>query len=247
MNCLLKRHLAACIAAAVLCLGASSAFADTFSIAYLTAGVQVPVSGSYETFGTGATTTVTSYASSVVGNFTANSGGSFELLNANQYGGAGGSGLYLEVLTGNTVTLTTPTPVNFFGLWFSALDSGSELQFYNGATLVETFNAGDFISGVGTCPGNAYCGNPNTNFLGQNNGQQYAYINFLDNSGNFTSIVFSENNCVGCGFESDNETIGVNATTAPGTPLSGTPEPSSLVLLGSGMGALVAAVRRRVR
>lgn len=184
---------------------------------------------------------------------------SFVPLKADQYGGAGGTGVYAEIYDTDpgrdpagpnsyTVTLTSGgniPGVNFFGLWFPALDNGSQLQFYSGSTLVYTFTPAAYIGLVGTCPNasNAYCGNPNPQFLQQNPGQQYAYIDFTETGGYFTSVVFTELNGYGGAFESDNQTAGYL-----GAGPSGIPEPGSLGLFMSG-GILIAlgAIRRVFR
>ena len=61
---------------------------------------------------------------------------------------------------------------------------------------------------VGSCPnsGDPFCGNPNANFLGQNSGEQYAYLNFFDKTGFFDKVVLTQ---IGSGgFESDNDAVG---------------------------------------
>ena len=93
------------------------------------------------------------------------------------YGGAGGSGYYPTVTDDNyLLTLTTlgDVPgVNYFGLWFSALDGGNQLQFYEGSTLLYTFTPAMFQTLVGACPGSAFCGNPNN---GKDAGEQFADV-----------------------------------------------------------------------
>lgn len=98
--------------------------------------------------------------------------------------------------------------MNFFGLWFSALDATNSLSFYQSGnpTPVYTFGASEFQALVGSCPSTAFCGNPNANFLGQNHGQQYAFLEFVSTSGSFNSITLSEGN-TGT-FEADNMTVG---------------------------------------
>lgn len=144
-----------------------------------------------------------------------------------------------------TLTLTTSgglPGVNYFGLWFSALDNANELQFYENGTLLYSFTPTLFASLVGACPNtnNAFCGNPNN---GENSAQQYAFLNFYDMNGYFNEIVFTETTTAG--FESDNHTVGYMDPVDPtGTVVGATPEPGSIVLLLTGLLALIGVARR---
>jgi hypothetical protein len=185
---------------------------------------------------------------------------------ANEYGGALGTGFFGNV-TGdaspNNYSLTLQTSgnlpgVNYFGLWFSALDGNNQLVFKKNGNIVETFTPADFISLVGTCPTystgpdtgtpNPFCGNPNTGFLGNDNGEQFAFLNFYDSNGYFDEIDFTELGGGGAGFESDNHTVGYgNPITPEGTIIGGaTPEPGTLALFGSGLLGLAGFARRRI-
>lgn len=172
--------------------------------------------------------------------------GSITISNNHEWGGAGGTGYYPTVSNGSyTLTLTTSgglPGVNYFGLWFSALDNANELQFYENGTLLYSFTPTLFASLVGACPNtkNAFCGNPNN---GENTGQQYAFLNFYDTNGYFNKIVFSETSSAG--FESDNHTVGyMNPVDPTGTIIGATPEPASIVLMLTGLLALAAVARR---
>jgi hypothetical protein len=165
---------------------------------------------------------------------------------ANEYGGAGGTGYYADVSKGSyTLTLGTTgniPGVNYFGLWFSALDNGNDLKFYDGSTLLLDFTPALYQKLTGACP-NAFCGNPTTAFKGDDSGEQFAFLNFFDTSGYITSIVFTETTTAG--FESDNFTAAYQDPSNPsGTVIGGTPEPSSFFLMLSGMLALLAICRR---
>ena len=219
-----------------------TAHADAFTITYLAPGVQTPASitTNYETFTTptyvGGSLTTNFAGSSVTGTYS----GAYQVYAANEYGGAGV----------NSYTLTLSQSQNYFGLWFSALDSGNQLQFYDGSTLVETFTPSNYAALVGVCPTSApqpnYCGNPNSAFLNQDAGEQFAYLNFYDTTGSFNSIVFTDT-VSGFGFESDNQAVAiVNPNNPIGTVLNATPEPSTFVLLGSGILGMAAAARRRL-
>ena len=209
---------------------AGAAFCDSFQATFLGAGVQTPlgITSHYENFD--AMTSLanglpftTTYNNS---GFTGVYSGDIEWYAANAYGGASGKGAYPETFSGYTISINPSA--NYFGLWFSALDSGNQLSFYRDNTLLYTFAPTDFMRLVGACPGTAFCGNPNASQAG-NNGQQYAYLNFYDSNGTFNKIVFSESG--GGGFESDNHAVALLTSTPAGTPLT-TPEPSTAAVLG---------------
>lgn len=202
------------------------------------------------------------------GGLTGNISGSYSsgitIDKADQYGGAGGTGYYPEVFasTNNgkgsyTLTLTVSgniPGVNYFGLWFSALDAGNQLQFLENGVVVFTFTPADFISLVGACTGsNAFCGNPNSGkFHGDDSGEQFAFLNFFDQGGYFNEIIFTEINGYGGGFESDNHTVAyLNPPTPPANQtqfedqdLGSVPEPGSFALMFLGTLAFIGFSRR---
>jgi hypothetical protein len=262
---------------------ASAAYGDNFVVTYEPAGVETPyvtalcagtsTAGSTcwvgeeqflstETFKSGQSNAATFQNLSKVGVTTGAITGSYTqglvLTNADQYGGAGGTGDYAEVknnstYTSYTLTLNTSgslTGVNYFGLWFSALDAGNDLKFYDGSTLEYDFTPAKFMSLVGTCPTangvtNAFCGNPSDKYNDSN--EQFAFLNFFDEGGDITSIVFTETSAAGsgAGFESDNQTVGyINPITLTGTVIGDAPEPGTFVLLSIGALAFVLFRRR---
>jgi hypothetical protein len=165
------------------------------------------------------------------------------ILPADQYGGAGGGGEYAVAFGSSPYSLSLSTTlaggINYFGFWLSALDAGNIVTFYSGANEVYQFTPADLLGLVGNCP-NAYCGNPNAAFKGQDGGQPYAFVNFFDQGGSFDRIAFTEDPSVG-GYESDNHTVG-HVTGTSGTPI---PEPASVATLAIGLTAFAVLRRRR--
>ena len=237
---------------ALALLSSASAVADPFTVSYYGAGVQSSPASSYvENFNTavasGSGLTTNFGGSPITGTYS----GNFAIIPPDLFGGANGVGQYITTFSSYSLSLSGG--VNYFGMWFSALDAGNQLSFYSGSNRVFSFSPGDYAALVGVCPTAApapnFCGNPNPAHAG-NTGQQYAFLNFYDPAGTFDSIVFSENPAIG-GFESDNHTLG-NLTTDPGGTVIGggpspVPEPSSLVLLGTGCVGLAGALRRMRR
>jgi hypothetical protein len=234
------------LGSAVLFAGVpANLLADTFSISYLNPGVQAPNNlTSYETFDNvsvnNGVLTTTFNGSGVTGTYS----GGFAVLAATIFGGAQGTS-FISTEDNVPFTLTLSQGVNYFGLWFSALDRGNNISFYNGNALVESFSAANYSALVGTCSNaaNPYCGNPNN---GANAFEQYAYLNFFDIDGSFDRIVFTESPQTGQ-LESDNHAVARLSQAPGGTLLSAdAPEPDTLLLASTGVLGLMGVLRYRV-
>ncbi len=199
--------------------------------------------GFTSTFGLSGAQTITGTYSA---DATAKSGSNLVSQPANQYGGAGGTGNYAELFNGSyTINLSaTGVPgVNYFGIWVSALDANNQIQFYNGSTLIYTFTPTAMLAAINARANkSAYYGNPTTNYLGQDSGEPFAFVNFFGVGGTFDKLVIS--NSGGTGFESDNHTVGYrNPNTIIGN-LFGVPEPGAMLLLPGFLLALWRARRQ---
>jgi len=258
------RHLATLAMVLLAGLGSPlAAHADTFTDTYLAPDVQTPNAAAACGGQTNCTIGTETFNELPTGNYsdqtistnfgtngaiTGTIAGNFEINKADQYGGAGGNGNYIVTFdhnTGYSLDLSTQagTGVNYFGMDLTALDAGNDLSFYNGNTLVGTYTPQNLITALGACP-NGYCGNPNT---GQDPNEQFAFVNFYDQSGTFDRIVFTENASFGGGYEADNFTVAYrpdNTVTqgvvvpAPMSGLGATP-------LGFGVLGIAMFIRRR--
>lgn len=235
----------------------SVAHADPFTVTYEAPGVQNSTGtfsyAGVETFDEqpqGANQSfTTSYGTSAASPYQMSGTYSGVQVNAaDQYGGAGGTGNYATTFSSTGYSLNVSAtnsatgasaPINYFGFWLSALDSGNQVTFYNGATQVYSFSPAQVQALLVNQSG--YLGNPNANFKGNNAGQPYVFLNFYDTLGSFNRIVFSESPANG-GYESDNQTVGY-FTSQSGTNV--VPEPASFGLVGLGAVGLLALRRHR--
>lgn len=248
-------------------------------LAASSAGAVVPFQVSYESEAAGAQSSTSTFsavgvetfsgrspANNVEQTFATDFGGSSvfsgtytntEIRDADQYGGAGGSGAYAVTFSTSGYSLdiasTLPQGVNYFGYWLSALDAGNQVTFYSGSRKLFTFRPQDVINAVNATatPGDYY-GNPNAAFAGQNTGEPYIFLNFYSNLRPFTRIEFAETPAGG-GYESDNHTVG-RFLTQSGTliPLNDSvvadvPEPATWAMLIAGFGMVGVSARRRRR
>ena len=151
------------------------------------------------------------------------------LINNNQYGGTPTSTIYpVQSESGlggqspvESTTISLKNPVSYFGLYWSAGDSGNHLDFYNGNTLVGSFLTSTLMNNLPS----SYNGNPNSAQKGQDAGEKFGFINFFANPDTtFNKIVLS--NPSSSGFESQDWTVRVGAYdpkndgVIPGTPVA---------------------------
>lgn len=252
-------------AAAALGTAAAASALVPFDVRYESEGVGIQ--NTTATFSTGGVETFESRTTdcNVCGhNFTTDfgTGGAIQgaytnvaVINADQYGGAGGSGKYAVTFGSSGYSLnlssTIPGGVNYFGYWLSALDKGNQVSFYSSGKLLFTFAPQDVITEVNRHANHAsYYGNPNASRLGNNSGEPYIFLDFFADHGNFDKVVFAENPQVG-GYESDNHTVGHFVTKGTGTSIplinSAVPEPATWGMMIAGFGMVGSGMRRRVR
>ena len=169
---------------------------------------------------------------------------STKIESANQYGGAGGIGNYLR--GGSTMIFNEAQ--SYIGFWWSAGDSSNSMELFGeddtSLGSYSTSLVSDFINALPEAERNAYRGNPNQQFLGQNSGEYYSYLNFFGTEGTkIKKMVLSGGN-----FESDNFAFSTRAKSTTGEILSGeaseVPEPTTILgLLATAAG--MASMRRR--
>ena len=153
-----------------------------------------------------------------------------EVVGANEYGGAGGTGNYYAVGVESgtaSATLTFKSAQDYVGLWWSAGDANNVLKFYNGTTLLDSFNVGSIIPSLTS----AYYGNPNSAFLGQDANEPFEYLDFTALGGEqITSVEFDNN--LSTGFELDNLSLSDTVTNPPGHSVPDAASSCLLLLIG---------------
>ncbi len=159
-------------------------------------------------------------------------GGDFQIMAANQYGGAGGTGTYIASArpqSGFTLNLTHTAAVpgvNFFGLDLTALDAGNTLSFLRGGNAIATYTGADLAAIFGPCTAGGYCGNPTTR---QDQGEAFGFLGFTDQTGFIDQVRFDQTTSGGL-FESDNHTLAYVTPAANPTTVA-VPEPGSIALM----------------
>jgi hypothetical protein len=137
-----------------------------------------------------------------------------------------------------------PGPVDYFGFWWSAADSGNSLV----VNMVDGDEAlfGSQILQTADADSRARLGNPTAEFAGQNPSEPYAYVNLYaqDPDSRIASVVFRQ--AAGTdAFELDNLSIAAGLITAAPVGPADAPAPGTLLLLAPALALL--ARRPRVR
>ncbi len=146
---------------------------------------------------------------------------------ADQFGGANGSGRYISNSPASgpnsqsRYTISIDQDQEYFGFWWSAGDVGNTIEFFNDGASVFTFDTSDILGLIPNSSGSTitsidgsttyntpdFYGNPTTPFLGNNNGEPYAFVNFYADSGQAFDRIDLYQPDGGGQFESDNHTF----------------------------------------
>lgn len=204
----------------------------------------------------------------MIGTYVADANNAYAIINADQFGGAGGTGRYMavgsETGSGGAILLNLNSDVNYFGFWWSAGDQFNSITFLQNNTALATFTTAQVVALLPRGPGTAtaingtqysasdYYGNPNS---GSNPNEPYAYVDVIATGLQFNQVLIS--NPGNSGFESDNHSIAAGVTSPPAgdvvvstlqlTPAASAPEPASCALALLGLGAILFGRRRVVR
>ena len=220
-------HARTVLAATLTLCFATFAKAATVELYLSAPGVQA-VQGAYvsnpssETFDTLPTASIGTSGAWAVGTYTATNG---SVAVANQYGGAGGTGKFLNVSSAPAAPISVVLQGNrrYVGFWWSAGDANNAIRFYDAAgNLLVSFTtasltailtgAGNITSIDGTSYAkSAYYGNPNPP-AGRVTNEPFGFINLLIKG---TTTSFSRIEISGTSFELDNTSIADDGTADP--------------------------------
>jgi hypothetical protein len=139
----------------------------------------------------------------------------------NAYGGASATRYpaCADAFADNPYTITLSSPVNYFGMFWTAGDNGNKLDFYLGTALVASFTTSTAVSVLGS----GYLGNPNNSMDGA---EKFAYLNFFGTNGTTFNKIVLTSTIGGNGFESDNHAFAVSATPSGSVTITSDPTPT---------------------
>lgn len=199
-----------------------------------------------------------------IGTFDLSPQSALQIVNSDQYGGAGNTGRYgaigAQSGTAGAITLNLATPTTFFGMWWSAIDPYNGVSLYSGdwflmritgADVMALLNASNTLTAQnGTqYQRTAYLGKPATNPR-QNTGEYYAYTMFHASGLTFNRVVLDNSGTTRTGFEFDNFQTRSGNFQIPGTTvllsqyqITAVPEPG--VWIPAGLGLVAAAWWRK--
>ena len=161
------------------------------------------------------------------------SGGDVTVSTTTSYGFNQGSSPYGEtnwlslatIPNDQNITFTFTQPVDYVGFFWGSPDNSNLVYLYDGSTQI-----------------GAYVGGPSAEGDGSPIGIQAGYVDFSASAGEeITSIELL--NAGSFWFETDN--LSYQEAPASSPPPSTTPEPSSFLLLGSGLAGLAGMLRRK--
>lgn len=198
--------------------------------------------------------------SSNTGTYAVTSGAPY-ITNQYDYGGGLGQDRYLRIDKGQSVSITFASPISYFGMQWTAGNSGNQITFYDeNGVKIGTFDTVTLTTLLPNTPGNEITAVNGSKYLttdyyglpgdrATNLTEPYAYVHFINQgSGGISRIEMAFTEQWG-GFESDNHSTSFNQITIdPGTstlvPVGEVPEPSSVFLALSGVSALFLRRRR---
>ncbi len=154
---------------------------------------------------------------------------------------------YLAVFQGNNVIIDLQENLNYFGINWGAAHAGNTYSFYQGDTLLQSFNTQDIEDAGGFY---LYSNlHPGSGLGSENGGQGNGYAHFYAEGENelFNRIVISQ--VGGGGFETDNHSfhVGDGRFTGFDPEVSSTsvPEPGMVLGLASVVGGTILKRRRK--
>jgi len=198
---------------------------------------------------------------SVLGAYQLSNTSKFQVIADNQYGSGDGQYMSFGAQSGTSgdIRLDFTAPQAFFGFSWQAGDNLNGVTFYNNSTVIGRFStavvnsllSGTTVTSIDGTPYTTaqYKGHP---VNGQNNGQNYGFLNFIATDTMITSVIFDNSNSSGSGFETDNHTIQTAAPTPDPkavfvSSVVAVPEPAPVTLVLGALPLFAAAIASRRR